>query len=138
MTVYNSPYDNSIIIYYLKYEDSGIYECRKLNGQVMGKYKLKVHDTFDHPVIVDDTSSKPPYIEYPADDGNVYIPYSANYGKLNTQIELACGEPDGYNFVQPIEWIRLDGDRVHIFILCLETGLSGSNSKFLFLPELKM
>ena len=115
MPLYNRKYGNILIIYYIQSDDNGIYECSKPDGKIIETFEVKVKESENYIPIIpiqETTSAKPVYPPYTPDktydnnDNDLYIPYSANYGKLNSQIELVCGTSSSN------EWTRLDGDRV--------------------------
>ena len=110
-------------MYYLKQEDSGIYECRNANGQLLQAFMLEVNEsnstsTSDETTPLNNVENKwptrPNNVEDEDDDERRNAPHSENYGRLSSQIEFSCGSDPNDRF---IEWKRLDGGRVNYFII---------------------
>ena len=113
-------------IYYLKEQDSGIYECKNLYGDLLQTFKLRVDkpnvETNDEttPSLNGDYQwpSRPDNNDYQSqsrpengedDEERRRAPHSENYGRLGSQIEFSCGSNP---LDRSIEWKRLDGGRV--------------------------
>ena len=115
ITEYKMPFENMLTLYYLKVEDSGLYECRNLNGDVLQVFIVQVdsqtNDEATTPVR-DDNDDDNQSSSIPENDEEEIkrqrAPHTENYGRNGGQINFVCGS----NPNDRVEWKRLDGGRV--------------------------
>jgi hypothetical protein len=115
ITEYKMPFENMLTLYYLKVEDSGLYECRNLNGNVLQVFNVQVdsqtNDEATTPVR-DDNDDDNQSSSIPENDEEEIkrqrAPHTENYGRIGAQINFVCGS----NPNDRVEWKRLDGGRV--------------------------
>jgi hypothetical protein len=109
-----------LTLYYLKIEDSGLYECRNLNGDVLQVFDVQVDSQMNDESTTSiqdekDDNESLSSSSIPEDDEDEIkrqrAPHTENYGRNGGQINFVCGS----NPNDRVEWKRLDGGRVSCF-----------------------